>query len=161
MRFSQETREQDRFALCFMGPDTADLEHVLTIVRAGYFRPDRMILVLNENLVPSHRVPRRLSSRSWSVVNSWSCCLPEHSRSICPRSLAWTVFGKGETRVLRQQQGSRPPCALLWSGAGWQRLENEVAKGRRDGVAAVSEIIRQQTAEVIEAARTRHGLPAR
>ena len=63
VEFCQETGAQP-LALCFMGPDTADLEHVLTIVRAGYFRPDRMILVLNENLVPSHRVPRRLSSRS-------------------------------------------------------------------------------------------------
>ena len=56
VEFCQETRAQP-LALCFMGPDTADLEHVLTIVRAGYFRPDRMILVLNENLVPSHKSP--------------------------------------------------------------------------------------------------------
>ena len=56
VEFCQETGAQP-LALCFMGPDAADLEHVLTIVRAGYFRPDRMILVLNENLVPSHKSP--------------------------------------------------------------------------------------------------------
>jgi hypothetical protein len=56
VEFCQEMGAQP-LALCFMGPDTADLEHVLTIVRAGYFRPERMILVLNENLVPSHKSP--------------------------------------------------------------------------------------------------------
>lgn len=56
VEFCQETGAQP-LALCFMGPDAADLEHVLTIVRAGYFRPGRMILVLNENLVPSHKSP--------------------------------------------------------------------------------------------------------
>ena len=56
VEFCQESGAQP-LALCFMGPDAADLEHVLTIVRAGYFRPPRMILVLNENLVPSHKSP--------------------------------------------------------------------------------------------------------
>jgi hypothetical protein len=54
--FCQEAGAQP-LALCFLGPDTADLEHVLTIVRAGYFRPQQMLLVLNENLVPSHKSP--------------------------------------------------------------------------------------------------------
>lgn len=54
--FCQETGAQP-LALCFLGPDAADLEHVLAIVRAGYFRPARILLVLNENLVPSHKNP--------------------------------------------------------------------------------------------------------
>jgi hypothetical protein len=56
VEYCQET-DALPLALCFLGPDAADLEHVLTIVRAGYFRPPRTILVLNENLVPSHKSP--------------------------------------------------------------------------------------------------------
>jgi hypothetical protein len=44
-------------ALYFMGPDKADFEHVLSIFRAGYFRPHQSLLVLNENLIPSGKSP--------------------------------------------------------------------------------------------------------
>lgn len=44
-------------ALFMCGPEMDDFEHVVTIWRAGYFRPDRAILVFNEHLVAGGRTP--------------------------------------------------------------------------------------------------------
>ena len=44
-------------ALFTTGPEMDDYEHVLQIWRAGYFRPKRAILVLNEHLVSQGRTP--------------------------------------------------------------------------------------------------------
>lgn len=37
------------------GPDMDDFEHVLSIWRAGYFRPRRSLLIFNEHLIPQGR----------------------------------------------------------------------------------------------------------
>lgn len=42
-------------ALYFSGPEMDDFEHIHTIHETGYFRPQRAILVFNENLVPQGR----------------------------------------------------------------------------------------------------------
>jgi hypothetical protein len=47
----------DPLALLVSGPEVDDFEHVLTIWRAGYFRPRRAILVLNEFLVRRGQTP--------------------------------------------------------------------------------------------------------
>lgn len=52
--FCAEIGAQPLALLC-MGPDPSDFEHVLSLVRAGYFAPGRSVLVLNENLVPANR----------------------------------------------------------------------------------------------------------
>lgn len=44
-------------ALFICGPEPDDFEHILGIWRAGYFRPRRSILVMNEHLVPAGRTP--------------------------------------------------------------------------------------------------------
>lgn len=44
-------------ALFMSGPEVDDWEHVLTIWRAGYFRPGRALLVFNEHLVAQGRTP--------------------------------------------------------------------------------------------------------
>lgn len=41
--------------LFFCGADMDDFDHILSIWRAGYFKPKRSILVLNEFLIPSGR----------------------------------------------------------------------------------------------------------
>lgn len=38
-------------ALYFLGPDAEDMAHVASIWRAGFFRPERSILILNEGVV--------------------------------------------------------------------------------------------------------------
>lgn len=38
-------------ALYFLGPEDEDLKHVLSIWEAGYFRPKRVLLVLNEGVI--------------------------------------------------------------------------------------------------------------
>ena len=38
-------------ALYFLGPEDEDLKHVLSIWEAGYFRPKRTFLVLNEGVI--------------------------------------------------------------------------------------------------------------
>jgi len=43
--------------LFICGPEPDDFEHILGIWRAGYFRPKRSILVMNEHLVPAGRTP--------------------------------------------------------------------------------------------------------
>ncbi|WP_424140116.1 hypothetical protein [Roseomonas chloroacetimidivorans] len=40
------------------GPEPDDFEHVLAIWRAGYFRPRRSLLVMNEHLIPPGRSPQ-------------------------------------------------------------------------------------------------------
>ena len=42
-------------ALYFTGPEPGDLDNVIATWKAGYFRPERSILVLNEYLVPQNR----------------------------------------------------------------------------------------------------------
>jgi hypothetical protein len=49
--------------LFFAGPELDDFEHVLAVWRAGYFRPTRSILVLNEHLVPQGRTPQGAFNR--------------------------------------------------------------------------------------------------
>lgn len=49
------SRGIDPLALFFCGPDADDFEHVVSIWRAGYFRPERSLLMLNENLIPQGR----------------------------------------------------------------------------------------------------------
>lgn len=56
VEFCEEIGAQP-LALYFLGPDTADFEHVLTIARAGYFKPERSLLILNENLISGGRTP--------------------------------------------------------------------------------------------------------
>jgi hypothetical protein len=41
----------DPLAIYMMGPDRDDFEHVLTIIRAGYFSAPNSIVVLNQSLV--------------------------------------------------------------------------------------------------------------
>lgn len=48
---------REPLGLFFSGPDMDDFEHILSIWRAGYFRPQRSLLVLNEHLVPQGRTP--------------------------------------------------------------------------------------------------------
>ena len=59
-------REMDLVELCtaidrlslglfFCGPDMDDFDHIVSIWRAGYFRPTRSLLVFNEHLVPQGR----------------------------------------------------------------------------------------------------------
>ena len=43
--------------LFICGPEPDDFEHILGIWRAGYFRPKRSIVVMNEHLVPAGRTP--------------------------------------------------------------------------------------------------------
>ena len=43
--------------LFFSGLDMEDFEHVVSIWKAGYFRPKRSIMILNEHLVPQGRTP--------------------------------------------------------------------------------------------------------
>jgi hypothetical protein len=38
-------------AIFCLGPDTEDLSHIYSIFEAGYFRPERMILFLNEGVI--------------------------------------------------------------------------------------------------------------
>lgn len=45
----------DPLGLFFTGPDADDFDHVLAVWRAGYFSPERSILVMNEHLVPQGR----------------------------------------------------------------------------------------------------------
>ncbi len=40
------------------GPEMDDFDHILSIFRAGYYRPARSILVFNEHLVPQGRTAR-------------------------------------------------------------------------------------------------------
>jgi len=42
-------------ALYFLGPEDEDLKHVLAIWEAGYFRPKRTLLVLNEGVIREGR----------------------------------------------------------------------------------------------------------
>jgi hypothetical protein len=42
-------------ALYFLGPEEEDLKHVLAIWEAGYFRPKRTFLVLNEGVIREGR----------------------------------------------------------------------------------------------------------
>jgi hypothetical protein len=42
-------------ALYFLGPEEEDLKHVLAIWEAGYFRPKRTLLVLNEGVIREGR----------------------------------------------------------------------------------------------------------
>ncbi len=42
-------------ALYFLGPEAEDLKHVLAIWEAGYFRPKRTLLVLNEGVIREGR----------------------------------------------------------------------------------------------------------
>ena len=42
-------------ALYFLGPEDEDLRHVLSIWEAGYFRPRRTLLVLNEGVIREGR----------------------------------------------------------------------------------------------------------
>jgi hypothetical protein len=42
-------------ALYFLGPEEEDLRHVLSIWEAGYFRPERTLLVLNEGVIREGR----------------------------------------------------------------------------------------------------------
>ncbi len=41
----------DPVALYVLGPEAEDLKHVLSIYEAGYFRPERTILVMNEGVI--------------------------------------------------------------------------------------------------------------
>jgi len=41
----------DPVAIYVLGPEAEDLKHVLSIYEAGYFRPERTILVLNEGVI--------------------------------------------------------------------------------------------------------------
>lgn len=43
--------------LFITGPEPDDFDHILGIWQAGYFRPKRSILVMNEHLVPAGRTP--------------------------------------------------------------------------------------------------------
>lgn len=43
--------------LFFCGPEESDLRHILSLWRAGYFRPKRSIVVFQEYLVPRGRTP--------------------------------------------------------------------------------------------------------
>ncbi|UZO94695.1 hypothetical protein [Roseomonas mucosa] len=43
--------------LFFCGPEESDLRHVLSLWRAGYFRPSRSVVVFQEYLVPRGRTP--------------------------------------------------------------------------------------------------------
>ena len=52
-----ETQGLNPVALFTTGPEMDDYEHVLKIWRAGYFRPKRAVLVLNEHLVMQGRTP--------------------------------------------------------------------------------------------------------
>lgn len=53
-------RESGFQALAFFtcGPEMDDFDHILSIWRAGYYRPRRSILVFNEHLVPQGRTPK-------------------------------------------------------------------------------------------------------
>jgi hypothetical protein len=46
-----EQRSIEPLALYFLGPEEEDLKHVLSIWDAGYFRPKRCLLVLNEGVI--------------------------------------------------------------------------------------------------------------
>jgi len=46
-----EDHEVEPLFLGTLGPDTEDFEHLLTIMRAGFFKTRRVIFVLNHNLV--------------------------------------------------------------------------------------------------------------
>jgi hypothetical protein len=46
-------RGTEPLAAYCLGPDAEDLSHIHTIFKAGYFRPDRMILFMNEGVVRS------------------------------------------------------------------------------------------------------------
>lgn len=50
-----EKRGHHPVGLFFCGADMDDFEHILSIWRAGYFRPKRAILVFNEFLIPQGR----------------------------------------------------------------------------------------------------------
>lgn len=52
-----ESQGMQPLGLFFCGPEMDDFEHILRIWRAGYFRSQRSVLVLNEHLVPSGRTP--------------------------------------------------------------------------------------------------------
>lgn len=43
--------------LFFCGPEESDLRHILSLWRAGYFRPRRSVVVFQEYLVPRGRTP--------------------------------------------------------------------------------------------------------
>jgi hypothetical protein len=49
-------------SIYMIGPDMEDFDHILTIYRAGYFRTERSILVMNESLVLD-RMAARLKAR--------------------------------------------------------------------------------------------------
>lgn len=58
-----EAQGAHTLGLFFCGPELDDFEHVLTIWRAGYFRPARSLLVFNEHLVPQGRTPQGAFNR--------------------------------------------------------------------------------------------------
>ncbi len=45
-------------SIYMIGPDMEDFDHILTIYRAGYFRTERSILVMNESLVRAGKTAR-------------------------------------------------------------------------------------------------------
>ena len=51
------TVSMETLGLFFSGPDLDDFEHILSIWKAGYFRPKRSLLIFNEHLVPQGRTP--------------------------------------------------------------------------------------------------------
>ena len=44
-------------AIYFLGPDPEDLAHVVTLWQAGFFRPERSLLVFNEGIIRSGKTP--------------------------------------------------------------------------------------------------------
>ena len=53
IRFSRKC-QLEPLAVFLCGPDAGDLEHVMSIWEAGYFRPERSVLLLNQHLAPSY-----------------------------------------------------------------------------------------------------------
>ena len=68
-------------ALCFTGPEPGDFDSVIATWKAGYFRPERSILILNEYLVPQIRPQREPSNPHWSAQR-----LPKWPRPGCGSS---------------------------------------------------------------------------
>ncbi len=56
VEFAEEAGYQP-LGLYICGPDMDDFDHILTIWRAGYFRPKRSLLIFNEHLVSQGRPP--------------------------------------------------------------------------------------------------------
>lgn len=52
-----EANDLQPLGLFFCGPEESDLRHILSLWRAGYFRPQRSVVVFQEYLVPRGRTP--------------------------------------------------------------------------------------------------------